>query len=249
MFLPLHDGVPLRHMKTPVVARALILACVLVHLVFAFGPLSADEMVGGLGLIPSVLFGFETLPPGYPYVPTWMTLLTNIFLHGSWLHLIGNMLFLWVFGDNVEDAMGHLRFLAFFLLCGALASFAHAVASFSMAGTSMPESFILLAPQRPLIGASGGVSGVVAAYVILYPRVRIWALFLGGIPLRLPAYWAIGFWFAMQLASAVIGADEGVGWFAHLGGFVAGAILTPLMRHRYDPVLARAAAQDVRSPR
>ena len=79
--------------------------------------------------------------------------------------------------------------------------------------------------------------------------MRIWALFLGGIPLRLPAYWAIGFWFAVQFVSAFLGSDEGVGWFAHLGGFVAGAILIPFMRHRYDPVLARAAAQELQSPR
>ena len=249
MFLPLHDGVPLQHMKTPVVARSLIIACVLVHLVFVFGPLSQDELVGGLGLIPSVLFGFEALPEGYPFVPVWMTLVTNIFLHGSWFHLIGNMLFLWVFGDNVEDAMGHLRFLVFFVLCGVIASFVHAVASFYVVGAGTPESFMLPTPQRPLIGASGGVAGVVAAYVILYPRVRIWALFLGGIPLRLPAYWAIGFWLAVQLVSAILGSDEGVGWFAHLGGFIAGAILIPLMRHRYDPVLARAAAQELQTPR
>ena len=249
MFLPLHDGVPLQHMKTPVAARSLIVGCTLIHLLFAFGPVGPDELVGGLGLIPAVLFGYETLPAGYPFVPAWMTLATNIFLHGSWFHLIGNMLFLWVFGDNVEDAMGHMRFLVFFVLCGVVASLTHALASFYVAGASLPDTFILPTPQRPLIGASGGVSGVVAAYVILYPRVRIWALFLGGIPLRLPAYWAIGFWFAVQFVSAFLGSDEGVGWFAHLGGFVAGAILIPFMRHRYDPVLARAAAQELQSPR
>ena len=145
--------------------------------------------------------------------------------------------------------MGHVRFLVFFLLCGLIASLAHAFASFYVVGASLPETFILPAPQRPLIGASGGVSGVVAAYVILSPRVRIWALVLGGIPLRLPAYWAIGFWFAVQLVSAFLGSDEGVGWFAHLGGFIAGAILIPIMRHRYDPVLARIAAQELQTPR
>jgi membrane associated rhomboid family serine protease len=163
-------------------------------------------------------------------VPEWATLATSIVLHGSLLHLAGNMLFLWVFGDNVEDAMGHGRFLAFFLLCGAASGLAHAVAS--------PDS------TRPLIGASGAVAGVVAAYLILYPRVRLWALFLNGIPLKVPAYGAIGFWFALQLAAAFLSGDEGVGWFAHLGGFVAGAILTPLMRRRYDPVVARVAAQE-----
>jgi len=235
MFLPLHDGVPLQHMKTPFATRFLVLVCTLVYLFTFYGPLGADIMVGGFGLIPSVLFGTEILPEGFPFVPVEMTLATSIFLHLSLFHLIGNMLFLWVFGDNVEDAMGHLRFLAFFLMCGIAASLAHA--------------FITTDPHRPLVGASGGVSGVVAAYLILYPRVRIWGLFLKGIPLRLPAYGAIGFWFVFQFVSALLGGDDGVGWFAHLGGFLTGAILTPLMRHRYDPVLARVEAQEVQAPR
>jgi len=90
---------------------------------------------------------------------------------------------------------------------------------------------------------------VVAAYLILYPRVRLWALFLGGIPLRLPAFWAIGFWFVLQLVSALFSGDEAVGWFAHLGGFVAGALLILVMRRRYDPVLARVEAQELRASR
>lgn len=235
MFLPLHDGVPLRYMKTPYATRFLIAACVVVYLVTFYGPLGPDAMVGGLGLIPGVLFGTETLPEGFPFVPVELTLATNIFLHGSLFHLIGNMLFLWVFGDNVEDAMGHLRFLLFFVLCGAAASLAHA--------------FITPDQHRPLIGASGSVSGIVAAYLILYPRVRIWGLFLKGIPLRLPAYWAIGVWFGFQAVSAFLGSDDGVGWFAHLGGFIVGAILIPIMRHRYDPVLARVEAQELQAPR
>lgn len=235
MFLPLHDGVPLQHMKTPFATRAIIAACAVIYLFAAYGPLGPDAMVGGFGLIPAVLFRTEILPPGFPFVPVELTLVTSVFLHLSLFHLAGNMLFLWVFGDNVEDAMGHGRFLLFFLLCGTAASLAHALVA--------PDS------HRPLIGASGGVSGVVAAYVILYPRVRIWGLFLKGIPLRVPAYGAIGFWFVFQFVSALVGVDEGVGWFAHLGGFVAGAILIPLMRHRYDPVLARVEAQDLQAPR
>ena len=131
--------------------------------------------------------------------------------------------------------MGHGRFLAFFVLCGVAASLLHA--------------FVDPSSQRPLVGASGAISGVVAAYLLLYPRVRIWALFLNGIPLRVPAYGAIGFWFAMQFASAFLGGDDGIGWFAHLGGFAAGAVLTPLMRHRHDPVLARAEAREAQAPR
>src|SRR5918997_1804330 len=127
MFLPLHDGVPLKNMKTPLATRLLIAACAVVYLLTFYGPLGADAMVGGFGFIPSVLFGTEVLPEGFPFVPAELTLATNIFLHGSLFHLIGNMLFLWVFGDNVEDAMGHWRFVAFFLLCGTAASLAHAV--------------------------------------------------------------------------------------------------------------------------
>ncbi|MGO4574068.1 rhomboid family intramembrane serine protease [Microvirga sp. 2TAF3] len=235
MFLPLHDGVPLKNMKTPLATRILLAACCAIYLFTFHGPLGADAMVAGFGLIPSVLFGTEILPEGYPFVPVQLTLVTSIFLHMSLFHLIGNMLFLWVFGDNVEDAMGHWRFLAFFMLCGAAASLTHA--------------FIEQDSHRPLVGASGGVSGVVAAYLILYPRVRIWGLFLKGIPLRLPAYWAIGFWFVLQFVSAFFGGDDGIGWFAHLGGFIAGAILIPIMRHRYDPVLARIEAREMQSPR
>jgi membrane associated rhomboid family serine protease len=233
MFLPLHDGVPLQHMKRPTATRLVIAACALAYLLTFYGPIGADWVVAGFGLIPAVFFGTEALPEGLPFVPLWATLVTSIFLHGSLLHLLGNMLFLWVFGDNVEDAMGHLRVLVFFLLCGAAAGLAHAFAN--------PES------TRPLIGASGAVSGVVAAYLILYPRVRMWALFLNGIPLRVPAYGAIGFWFVLQLISAFLSGDQDIGWFAHLGGFIAGAILTKPLRRRYDPVLARVEAQGLGS--
>jgi membrane associated rhomboid family serine protease len=233
MFLPLHDGVPLRNMKTPGATRTLIVFCFAAYALTFHGPIGPDWVVAGFGLIPAVLFGTEALPDGLPFVPAELTLATSLFLHGSLFHLLGNMLFLWVFGDNVEDAMGHGRFLVFFLLCGAIAGLTHAFID--------PES------TRPLIGASGSVSGVVAAYLLLYPRVRVWGLFLKGIPLRLPAYWGIGFWFVLQFASAFLGGDEAVGWFAHLGGFVAGAILIPMMRRRYDPVLARVEAQELRS--
>ena len=104
----------------------------------------------------------------------------------------------------------------------------------------------LKAPPRPLIGASGAVAGVVAAYLILYPRVKVWGLFFGRIPLRVPAMWAIGFWIVLQVVSAFLGGDKGVGWFAHLGELIAGAALTPVLRRRYDPVLARVEATETR---
>jgi membrane associated rhomboid family serine protease len=235
MFIPLYDGIPLKNLKRPLATRMLIGACVAGWLLPLIGllPVGEDWLVAGFGLIPAVLFGTAALPEGLPFVAPPGTLLTSLFLHGSLFHLLGNMLFLWVFGDNVEDAMGHWRFLAFFLLCGAAAGLAHA--------TLTPD------PERPLIGASGAISGVVAAYLVLYPRVRLWGLFFAGIPLRLPAYLAIGVWIAVQVSAAFLGGgDEAVGWFAHVGGLAAGALLIPLMRHRYDPVLARLQATEER---
>ncbi|WP_432211935.1 rhomboid family intramembrane serine protease [Bosea vestrisii] len=121
---------------------------------------SEIAVMAGFGTIPAVLFGEAQLPPELLRAPAWLTLMTGIMLHASFAHLIGNMLFLWVFGDNVEDAMGHLRFLVFFLLCGMAGALLHALMN--------PES------EQPLIGASGAISGVIASYLMLYPRVRIW---------------------------------------------------------------------------
>jgi membrane associated rhomboid family serine protease len=236
MFLPLHDGVPLRYLHAPLATRTLLGACTMGYGLTFLGilPIGEEWIIAGFGLVPAVLFGTEALPEGLPYVPEPLTLLTSLFLHGSILHLLGNMLFLWVFGDNVEDAMGHGRFVLFYLACGIAAGLTHALI--------FPES------QNPLIGASGAVSGVVAAYLILYPRVKVWGLFFGRIPLRVPALWAIGLWILSQIAAAFLSGDESVGWFAHLGGFAAGAGLTPLMRRRFDPILARVEATQQQGP-
>lgn len=235
MFLPLYDGVPLRYLKAPIATRALLGACITAYLMTSFGvlPIGDDWIVAGFGLVPAVLFGTEALPDGLPYVPEPLTLVTSLFLHGSLLHLLGNMLFLWVFGDNVEDAMGHGRFLVFYFACGIAAGLTHA--------------FIFPDSQRPLIGASGAVAGIVAAYLIVYPRVRIWGLFFGRIPLRVPASWALGLWILSQIFAAFVGGDEAVGWFAHLGGLAAGALLIMLLRRRFDPILARVEAMEQRA--
>ena len=167
------------------------------------------------GMIPSVLFGTASLSPELQGIPPALTLVTSLFLHAGFLHLAGNMAFLWVFGDNVEDAMGSLRFVLFYLACGACAAGAHA--------------FMLPQSQQPLIGASGAVAGVVAAYVMLHPRVYLWGLFLNRIPLRLRASWAIGFWIMFQIVMALFSASGAVAWWAHVGGLIAGAALTPLV--------------------
>ena len=234
MFLPLYDGVPLAYLKAPLVTRGLIGACAAAWLLTGLGllPVSEHRIVAGLGVIPAVLFGTAALPQGLPLVPEPITLVTSLFLHGSFLHLAGNMLFLWVFGDNVEDGMGHARFLVFFLLCGIAACLAHCLMN--------PLS------TAPLIGASGAIAGVVAAYLILYPRLKVWALYFGRLPLQVPAMYAIGFWILLQVGSAFLSGDQDVGWFAHLGGLAAGAALTPMLRRRYDPVLARVEKTQTR---
>jgi membrane associated rhomboid family serine protease len=234
MFLPLYDGVPLLNLKTPLTTRSIIGVCIGVYLItsLSLSAVAQAQLYAGLGLIPAVLFGTAALPPGLPYVPEPLTLVTSLFLHGSAFHLIGNMLFLWVFGDNVEDAMGSWRFLAFFLLCGVAGGLAHA--------------FLSGEQESPIIGASGAIAGVVAAYLILYPRVKLWGLFLSSIPLHVPAYGAIGFWIVFQIVSVALGGDNQVGWYAHLGGLLAGALLIPLMRRRYDPVLARVEVTERR---
>lgn len=221
MFIPLHDGVPMRRLARPLVTHALIAINLGLFLITGAVVFPGLDQVGlaaaiGFGTIPAVVLGHESLPEGLLSVPAPLTLLTSLFLHLSWLHVIGNMLFLWVFGDNVEDELGHLRFLAFYLACGAAGGLAHVLAH--------PDSV------RPLIGASSAVSGVVGAYLVLHPRVKLWGLFLKGIPLRLPAYWALGFWIGLQVLQAVSGLNDAVGWFAHLGGLAAGAGLMLLLR-------------------
>lgn len=217
MFVPLHDGVPMRHLRAPLVTYLILVSCCLVYgLLVARQPSHAAYAVeAGFGLIPAVLFGQAQLPPEVLQAPVWATLFTNIFIHASFAHLAGNMLFLWVFGDNVEDAMGHTRFIMFFILCGVAGSLAHAYAN---AGS-----------EQPLVGASGAIAGVIAAYVILHPGVKIWGLAFKFLPLQIPAYWAIAAWLVVQIVQAWLANEGSVGWFAHIGGFAAGILLTPLL--------------------
>src|SRR5215470_3006498 len=161
--------------------------------------------------------------------PTWYAPLTSMFLHGGWFHLIGNMWFLVVFGNNIEDAMGHGRFLVFYLLTGLAAAAAQMVAS--------PAS------TAPMVGASGAISGVMGAYVILYPLVRVHTLIFLGIfvtRVTLPAYVMLGYWFLLQILGGLPGMAEsspgGVAFWAHIGGFLAGALLIPFFK---DPALVR----------
>ena len=212
MFLPLHDDNPIRHVRFPYVVYALLAANVLLFLYqLTLTPDASDWLAVEYGMIPIVVRDVVQQPVAW--LPDWANLVTYAFLHADWLHLLSNMLFLWIFGDNIEDAMGHVKFLAFYLSCAVLAAMAHLVLNFDGNG--------------PLIGASGAVAGVMGAYVLLYPHARVFVLarIVIPIPLPVPALWMLGIWLATQVFNVLIGSEEPVAWWAHLGGMVAGAAL------------------------
>jgi len=227
MFLPLHDQNRLVHLPRPYVNLGLIAANILIFLFYqeAGTEMAVAASSYSFGLIPVVLFDIRDLAPHLQMQPDWMSPVSYAFLHGNFMHLIGNMLFLWVFGDNVEDAMGHLRYLIFYLLCAAAGGLAYAAVDINS--------------EVPLIGASGAVSGVVAAYLMLHPRIKVWVLVLGRIPLRLSAAWILGAWVLYQVFNAATSPDSEVAWIAHLGGLVAGAVLIVFLRNRNVPLFDR----------
>jgi membrane associated rhomboid family serine protease len=160
--------------------------------------------------------GLQPLPLG---LPVYVTLLTSMFMHGGIPHLLGNMLFLWIFGDNIEDVLGHGRYLAFYLVCGLLASLAHVAATYAVGAN----------PLIPSLGASGAISGVLGGYLLLFPTRRV-TVILGRMLTQVPAFIAIGMWFVFQIISAigVLGGGSqmgGVAYGAHIGGFLAGLAL------------------------
>ena len=216
--IPLRDENPVS--SVPVVTWALVVACILTFLwQVSLGAPHFNRAIFSLGVIPAVLFGHAQLAPEIAMVPPAATVVTSMFLHGGWLHLAGNMLYLWIFGDNIEDRMGRIRFPVFYLACGVAAVFAQALPA--------PEA------QVPMVGASGAISGVLGAYLLMFPRARVLVLVPFGFILqaiRLPAVWVLGLWFAIQLVSSLMtpAGEGGVAFRAHLGGFVAGLVLTPL---------------------
>jgi membrane associated rhomboid family serine protease len=250
MVIPVHDVNPVR--RTPWVTYALIAVNVIVFLrtpaVSSIGGESAaadmcrlQALLEHWAVVPRELIRHVTptvVPTGGVAgdscavgPPTYVknqvaSVLTAMFLHGSWLHLLGNMLFLWVFGNNVEDRMGRVRFLAFYLVCGYAAAYGFAL--------SQPDSATVI------IGASGAIAGVLGAYIVLWPRARVWSLvpFLFFIPLRLPAWIVLGLWFALQAVySSGAGVEAGsVAYLAHVVGFLVGAAIALPLRPGTAPV-------------
>lgn len=223
MFLPLHDDAPLRVIRFQVVAGAIIAANVAVFL-FTHYAAGAGGEVGialGLGATPAAITHGAVVDPARHMIPNFATLFTYMFLHAGWLHLLSNMAFLWVFADNVEDAFGHWGFLGFYILCGVAAGLVHSYAQ--------PASL------SPLIGASGAVAGILGAYLLLYPRARVWVLLFMRLPIRISAAWALIGWIAFQVLAMLLDNGHGpisVAWWAHIGGFATGLAVTWLFRHR-----------------
>ena len=224
--IPLHDDRPTSIF--PFVTVGIIVLCSLVFLwQVSLPPQSQRAAVYGLGMGPAVLLQGYQLPPDLHLVPAPLTVITSMFLHGGWLHLIGNMLYLWIFGNNVEDSMGHRRYIVFYLLCGALAALTQAV--------------LASASHLPMIGASGAISGILGAYLLLHPKARILVAIPLGIfipTVRLPAVAVLGFWFILQLLSSLLANSQagGVAWGAHVGGFIAGMAMIPLFKYRRVPL-------------
>jgi membrane associated rhomboid family serine protease len=218
--IPLRDDVP--SSTRPIVNYLLIVSCTAVFLyMLSLG--SAPEIarfVSTYGAIPSQVLGGTTGAPPY------LTLVTSLFLHGGWVHLLGNMLYLWVFGDNVEDLMGHGGYLLFYLIAGVIATLTHV--------------FLNPTSTLPVVGASGAIAGVLGAYLVLFPRARILSLVPLGYFLwtaRVPALFFLPVWFLMQFLTglASIHRDVPVAWAAHVGGFIAGLLLVLVFAHRGRP--------------
>ncbi len=227
VFVPLSDENPRLLIRYPFISWALIAINLGVYTIFQSGLVFDNNLIAtyGWGLIPAVVFGHAALPVQAEVPPAALTFITSLFLHGDPFHLIGNLLFILVFADNIEDSMGHWRFALFYVLCGTAGAAAHALA--------VPTS------EAPLIGASGAISGVIAAYLLLHPKVKMWILLFGRIPLRVTAFWIIIAWFVVQLGSGLLGWDDAIAWWAHTGGFLAGAALIPLFKRNDVPWFGR----------
>jgi membrane associated rhomboid family serine protease len=216
--IPLRDDNPTR--RPAFVTYGLVASLVVTFLwQLSLGPDGNETAIFALGLIPAAVFGVEPLPESLVWLPAPLTVLTSMFLHGGIFHLAGNLLYLWIFGDNIEDRMGHGLFIVFYLICGAAAALAQA----------LPD----IGSRVPMIGASGAISGVLGAYAVLYPRARVLVvipIFILLYTARLPAILVLGVWFAAQLASSAMlaSAEAGVAFRAHIGGFVAGVALVGL---------------------
>lgn len=220
MFIPLNDTNALKHIRIQYVTIAIIAINCVIWLVMGTPAFFGQEQVlaanYSYGFVPAVVNGYQTLPIDLERIPESLTYVSYSFFHGDFMHLAGNMLFIWVFGDNVEDAMGHLKFLFFYFACAAIGAYGHSLID--------PRS------AAPLIGASGAAAGIVGAYILLHPRVKVWILAMGRIPLKIPAVFVLGAWIAFQFYSLVADSESQVSWATHVAGILAGMVLVLFLR-------------------
>jgi membrane associated rhomboid family serine protease len=235
MVLPLHDDAKLKYMRVPVVNLTLIMINVVIFLI-VHSEILGDPLtiMRGFAVIPRVMFGEASLAHWIIGPPPPATLFTALFFHSSLMHIIGNMLFLYVFGDNIEDAMGSLHYFLFYICCGVASGLAY-----------------MYAEQHsvtPLVGASGAISGVCAAFLLLFPRATIFGLAAGVLPIHASAFVFVGTWILLQVASVLFSVQGHTAWIAHVGGIVAGLALTPLFKRRSVPLFGPAEPPRVVAP-
>lgn len=213
--IPYKDDNPTRTL--PFVTVGIIILDTLIFLYQLFSPTGMERLAYAYGAIPHHIMTFETVQPIHPI----LTVFTSMFMHGGVFHLAGNMLYLWIFGNNIEDQLGHIRFIIFYIFCGIVAAYAQVITN--------PDSL------TPMIGASGAISGILGAYLLLFPRAGVHTLvFLGFFitVVKIPALVVIGFWAVVQFVNGLISTgltrDGGVAWFAHIGGFLTGLLTIKL---------------------
>jgi len=207
--IPLKDDNPTSN--KPIITYCLIGLCILIFLIqLSSQPYKSGQLFYSYGLIPSVLMGHNQLPMDLYVVPAYLTIFTSMFMHGGFMHLIGNMLYMWIFADNIEDNLGPSKFLTFYLLTGI--------------GAAMTQVLMDTQSQVPMVGASGAIGGVLGAYLINHPNARVLVLIPFGFfsqLIKIRALYVLGFWFILQFISS----GGGVAYAAHIGGFVSGVIL------------------------
>jgi membrane associated rhomboid family serine protease len=218
LFLPLKDENPASSFPFMTIGLILVNSLIFFHQI-SMDMAESQRFIYAWGAIPYQIIHGEGLYNHSPLIPIRLTIFSSMFLHGGFFHLFGNMLYLWIFGNNIEDVLGHFRFLVFYLLCGLVAAMTQVF--------SVPDSTV------PMIGASGAVAGILGAYLLLFPHARILTLMFIFFFIRLiylPAVIILGFWFFIQLLSISARAESNVAFFAHIGGFVVGLILVKAFR-------------------
>jgi rhomboid family protein len=212
--IPIYDNDPLEKSHRAYVTFVIIALNLAIYVVQASASdATATAILLNFALFPVAVTG-DAVTGGF--MPPALSLVTYMFLHGGWMHVLFNMLFLWVFADNIEDALGRGRFLVFYLLCGIAGGAAHTLAA--------PQSNV------PLVGASGAIAGVIAAYLMIRPCAKVTVLLFGFVPVRLASYWVLGFWILTQVFHLLVMEKSDTAWWAHAGGLVAGAFLITIMR-------------------